>query len=209
VLVQAGAVLVLAGALAACQPSPAPPPATGPRLVVQGPSLQAGEGLVLHAEQAVVDDAGAGQAQVVRAELQPATPAGPGAAAPPPLQIEAPQSDWDLRSRTVHFTGGVTATRGEVQLRCDALEVRYAGPDRVDTATAEGHVLVTRGERRATSERAVLTAADGRIVLEGSPQLSDGPNTLTGRSIALFLDDERVQCEACRLVVAGSALSPQ
>jgi lipopolysaccharide export system protein LptA len=70
---------------------------------------------------------------------------------------------------------------------------------------------VTRGERAATSAKAELEGATGRITMTGEPRLSEGPNTLAGDRIVLWLDDERATCEGaagapCRLVVEGSAL---
>ena len=67
---------------------------------------------------------------------------------------------------------------------------------------------VVRGARTATGATARLTTADGRLVLEGDPRIVDGPNTLTGDRITLFLDDERLECERCRLEVQGGAVLP-
>ncbi len=129
----------------------------------------------------------------------------------PPLEIVADRSEWDLRARTAQFSGNVNVLRGEVSMRCDSLDVRYAGPDRIDRVVATGNVEVRRGERRATAASAELDGATGRIALRGDPRLSEGPNTLVGNSIVLWLDDERATCEGaegapCRLVVEGSAL---
>lgn len=196
--------------LLACGATPLPPEDEGaPRLVVEEAVLRAGEGLTLRAARATVDDLGVGQGSQVQAELRaPAPPVDAAGAAParPPLQITAPQSDWDLRTRSVRFTGGVTATRGAVTLTCQELEVRYASADQVDTATARGQVQVLHGQRTARADQAVLTAADGALTLTGAPQLTEGANTLTGQRIVLWLDDERVRCDDCRLVVAGTAL---
>lgn len=129
----------------------------------------------------------------------------------PPLEIVAERSDWDLKARTARFLGTVQVRRGEVTMRCDALEVRYADAERIDRVVATGSVEVRRGERLATSAAAELDGATGRIALTGEPRLSEGPNTLVGHTIVLWLDDERATCEGaegapCRLVVEGSAL---
>jgi lipopolysaccharide export system protein LptA len=129
----------------------------------------------------------------------------------PPMEILADRSDWDLRARAATFTGHVQVRRGEVTLRCEALDVRYAGAERIDRIVATGNVEVRRGERVATAASAELDGASGRITLTGAPQLSEGPNTLVGTTLVLWLDDERATCEGadgapCRLVVAGSAL---
>jgi lipopolysaccharide export system protein LptA len=129
----------------------------------------------------------------------------------PPLEITATRSDWDLHARTAHFEGDVNVRRGDVDLRCATLDVRYADADRIESVRASGSVEVRRGARTATAAQADLVGATGRLTLTGSPRLSEGPNTLVGRSIVLWLDDERATCEGaggepCRLVVDGSAL---
>lgn len=129
----------------------------------------------------------------------------------PPLEIVAERSEWDLRARTARFTGAVTVRRGDVEMRCAALDVRYADADRIDAVVATGGVEVNRGARTATAQSAELVGATGRITLSGEPTLTEGPNTLMGASIVLWLDDERATCEGadgapCRLVVDGAAL---
>ena len=129
----------------------------------------------------------------------------------PALQITADRSSWDLKNHRAHFTDNVVVTRGDVILRCAALEVTYAGATTIDTVVATGGVVVERGERRAEADRAELTGRNGKIVLTGKPRLSEGVNALAGERITLWLDDEKADCEGgsggpCTLVVAGSAL---
>ena len=129
----------------------------------------------------------------------------------PPIVVKASRSDWDLRARIAHFEGDVRVIRGDVELRCARIEVRYADADHVDTVTASGGVTVTRGAQEARADAAVLVGRTGEITLTGSPSLRDGPNQLIGTRIVLHLDDERVRCEGegdrpCRLEIAGSAL---
>ncbi|MES2639637.1 MAG: LptA/OstA family protein [Myxococcota bacterium] len=187
-------------ALVGCAPQEAAPPlpnaatATGVEVVGEGWSaaaatLRFGAGFAQAAEPAVVRTADG----------------------KPPLEIVAERSDWDLKARTARFVGAVQVRRGEVTMRCDTLEVRYADAERIDRVVATGAVEVNRGERRAKSAAAELDGATGKIALTGEPRLSEGPNTLVGHTIVLWLDDERATCEGvagtpCRLVVEGSAL---
>ncbi len=127
---------------------------------------------------------------------------------PPPLVITGKQSAWDLKKGEVVFDGGVTAIRADVTITCARLEVTYAG-DKVDVARASGDVHVNKGAREATGDTAVLTVADGRVDIGGSPAIRDGRNLMTGSRIVLFLDDERLLCDDCRLEVAGDAVTPR
>lgn len=197
-----GAVWALGLACASGEaPSAAP---LGPPLVVEEARLEA-PGLVLLAATASVEGDGLAQASQVRATVLPPAQASDR----PSLTVEAPDSTWDLKARAVRFSGGVTVTRAEVVLTCDELLVQYAGADRIESALATGRVQVRQGERRASGDSALLTTADGSIVLTGTPRISEGPNELSGQRITLYLDDERVRCEGCRLVVDGQAVSPR
>lgn len=180
----------------ACAADPPPPPSA---LTLQDAALIAEDGSELRMASATVQRDGAGQGAEVRATR----------AGAPPLTIEAPTSDWDLKARVARFTGGVKATRAEVVLTCDELVVSFASRDRVRTAVADGHVVVTQGERRAVGARAELDADSGEIVLTGAPELSEGPNRMRGEKVTLWLDDERVRCEQCSLVVDGEAVRPR
>lgn len=157
------------------------------------------DGTELRMAQAAVDREGAGAGTDVRATV-------PGA---PPLEIAAPQSDWDLRARVARFTGGVTATRADVTMTADTLTVSFKSADRLERAVAEGGVRVVQGARRAEGATAELTVESGEIVLTGAPVLSEGPNRMTGERITLWLDDERVRCDQCRLLVDGEAVRPR
>lgn len=128
----------------------------------------------------------------------------PGA---PALVITGTTSSWNLKDGVVVFEGDVTAVRGDVTLTCARLEVTYKG-DKVDSARASGGVVVDKGSRRAIGESATLTVSDGKLVIEGSPAIHDGNNAMTGDCITLYLDDERLECDACRLEVAGDAVKP-
>lgn len=129
-------------------------------------------------------------------------------AGPPPLVITGKKSAWDLKKGEVSFEGGVTAVRGDVTITCARLDVTYAG-EKVETARASGDVRVTKGGREATGAAATLTVADGRVEITGSPAIRDGGNRMSGERIVLFLDDERLECDACRLEVSGDAVAPE
>ena len=177
-----------------------------PQVTMSGPPMQdvtvvvgrQPETIQLRLAGAWVDDDGAeGRGVDVAAELS----------GKPPLEIRGDRSSWSLKDGIVVFEGEVVATRGDVVLRCARLEVTYAD-DRVQTALASGGVTVEHAARRATASRAQLTVSDGRIVLTGSPEVRDGPNRLEGEPITLFLDDERIECDGCKLVIDGAAVAP-
>ncbi len=127
-----------------------------------------------------------------------------------PLVIVAAKFEWDLKSQTTTFREDVKVTRGPVTLTADTLDVRYKDQDHIDVLTARGHVVVTRGGRVARADNATMTAGDGRVVLTGSPTLTEGVNALVGERIEVFLDQEKATCsggdEPCRLTIVGGGM---
>ncbi len=164
-------------------------------LEAEGVVLALSGGAELSAVLAQVDETGDGRALDVVAK--------DGA-----LEIQAPRTEWDLRSRTAVLTGGVVARRGPVTLRCAQMVVVFSEPGRVERATATGQVRIAHGDRRGTADRAVLTTVDGRIALTGSPVLTDGANQMSGERIVLHMDADKVVCEGCRMRIAPSAVKP-
>jgi len=121
----------------------------------------------------------------------------------PELLIEAEKSSWSMKTRTAEFSGNVAATRGALILRCDELQVQHQEGGEIQEAVASGNVRIESEQWSATGAKAVLDQTDGSLVLTGSPRLAEGANTLVGERIRVFLDDERVECERCKLSIGA------
>ncbi|MGC2719193.1 MAG: LPS export ABC transporter periplasmic protein LptC [Candidatus Acidiferrales bacterium] len=69
-----------------------------------------------------------------------------------------------------------------------------AGGRQMDRALALGDVVVRQGDRRATAEQALYTAADGKFTLSGGkPTIIDASNdTTTGRSLTFFVANDTI-----------------
>jgi lipopolysaccharide transport protein LptA len=132
---------------------------------------------------------------------------GDGAQAPS-LSVASARADWDFKARKVVFDGDVRASRADFVMSCDHLEVSYQRADRLEHATATGHVHIQRGDLEASSESAILDVDSGRVELGGQPRIHQGAQRLAGDRILLWLDDERLECEGCNLVVQGEAVRP-
>lgn len=181
--------------LLACADAPAAPEE---HLTVRGAELTVGPDLVLRAEEATLSPSGAGQGTAASAVATEANA--------PPLEVTADRTQWDLHASEARFEGNVVALRGPVTLRCARLDVGFekGSQPRIVRAVAEGAVEVVRGDQLATAERAELETGTGRLVLTGSPTLRDGPHRMAGGQIVLWLDEDRAECDACRVTVVGS-----
>lgn len=121
----------------------------------------------------------------------------------PELVVSADRSSWVLASGEAVFEGAVKATRGEISLNCDRLEVTHSEEGGVKSAIATGQVEIRREGWLARGETATLDQEQGRLVLTGNPQLEEAGNRLIGERIVVALEGEEVICERCTLSIGA------
>ncbi len=141
---------------------------------------------------------------VVSSFLEPAAsmagrPAPTGRDSRLPVTVRARHLTYSDRTGTAVYQGDVRLATEGATLRSDRMEVHVArgqGGNGValERAVATGHVRVTEPGRRATGDRAVYTAQDGKIVLTGGPpRLTDASKGLvTGRRLTFFIRGDRL-----------------
>ena len=109
-----------------------------------------------------------------------------------PVHVTADRLEADDNDQRVVFSGNAIATQDDVTLRGDRLIIIYTGEKReIEKVVAEGHVRIIKQEKVATGEKAVFFRSEGRIVMTGSPTITEGENFVEGEEITIFLDDER------------------
>ena len=125
--------------------------------------------------------------------------AGAGLAAPPagergkePITIKSNELSTDSKNRTATFTGKVTARQGDLTIYADRVVVHYKqdGGD-VERVEAIGNVRIVQGDRLATAREGVYLSADQKIVLSGDPKVFQGENTVSGKVITYFVNEEK------------------
>ena len=121
----------------------------------------------------------------------------------PELVVSAEQSSWTLAEGKAVFEGNVAATRGELSLHCNRLEITQGEDGQVETAIATGEVEIRRDGWLARGEAASLDQSEGRLVLTGKPRLEEAGNVLVGERIVVSLEGEEVNCERCTLSIGS------
>lgn len=124
-----------------------------------------------------------------------------------PIDIEADSLQVDDQKKVAVFSGNVSATQGEFNLRAKEIEVRYAakakgattasadgaaalpgGSNDITQIDARGKVLVTnKNDMTATSEWAVFDVPKQVVTLGGDVVLSRGSDTITGEKLTVDL----------------------
>lgn len=103
---------------------------------------------------------------------------------------------------TVVFTGHVVATRDDIIIDSDRLEVFYSkqeqsaktaqdGKKAIDRIVATGHVRITKDGKVATGEKAIYEKQAEKITLIGAAQVWEGLNRVKGDTITMFLNENR------------------
>lgn len=106
------------------------------------------------------------------------------------------------------FAGNVKVTQGKTIITSDKLRIYYTsddsdkskdavtGQDSIKRILAIGNVTIRSEDRVAVTPRAEYDAATGIIILSGEgSKVTSGNNTVTGKKITLYRNDDRVTVE--------------
>jgi len=125
-----------------------------------------------------------------------------GAATDEPTIVTSDRLRVDYLNNTGTFEGNVLVVDPRISLRADKMVVTFAGTGTNDTQRsvqrieAIGAVVITQADRKAESEQAVYTDADGRVVLTGNPRVQNEDGTVTGDRITFWRDEKRMDVES-------------
>jgi len=109
-----------------------------------------------------------------------------------PIKIKSDKLFADNERKMATFTGNVAARQGDLTIYADRLVVSYAD-DSGDISSAEvfGNVRIIQGERRAQADHAIYDAKNSRIVLDGNPKVFQNSDTISGKIITYYLDENK------------------
>ncbi len=125
-----------------------------------------------------------------------------------PVLVRAAKLTYVDLQRKAQFTGGVTAKGSDLTITAQTLDINLqasgqrasnaAGPAQLNNIVAEKNVIIQQGDRRATGERLVYTAGDGKFVLTGGPPMvADAEHgTIRGDSLTFYSHDDRIVVES-------------
>jgi lipopolysaccharide transport protein LptA len=128
------------------------------------------------------------------ATLLAAALAASAAARAVPVDVQADAIEYRYKERRTVMTGKplVVLTREDAKLACRRVVAEMDAAGRIERATCEGDVKLTRGDRVVTCARARFESAAGRVTCEGEPELRDGASVVRGELLVYDLDDDRV-----------------
>lgn len=109
-----------------------------------------------------------------------------------PITIKSNELAADNKGKTAVFSGKVVAKQGDITIFSDKLVVIYAdkGGD-VEKVEAFGNVRIVQMNRTGFADQAVYDSRNGRVVLTGTPRVVQGSDSISGKVITYYLDDEK------------------
>ncbi len=118
--------------------------------------------------------------------------------------ITSTRLSFDQQQRTAVFEDQVEVRDRDVNIRADRLTVQFTADHKVDRIEADGRVVIVRDDVRATGAHARYDMRDGKLQLTGNPRLQRGQDVLTGDTITLWRESQRILCEPnARLVIVS------
>jgi lipopolysaccharide export system protein LptA len=118
-----------------------------------------------------------------------------------PIEVTADRMRSENKGDKIIFSGNVVATWGAMEITCDVMEV-YNTPKKegqkeekssADQVIAIGHVIMTKGTRKAKGDKAIYYDKTQQVVLTGSPNATawEGDNQIEGKEMVFLLEEDR------------------
>lgn len=109
-----------------------------------------------------------------------------------PITIKSNELSADNKGKTAIFKGKVVARQGDVTIYADTLTVNYGDEKNdVEKIEANGNVRIVQDNRIGTAAHAVYESRLGKITLTGNPKVTQGADTVSGKTITFFIDEEK------------------
>ncbi|MDD2852818.1 MAG: lipopolysaccharide transport periplasmic protein LptA [Desulfuromonadaceae bacterium] len=109
-----------------------------------------------------------------------------------PITVKSNEMTADNKKKTAVFSGKVVAKQGDVTIFSNKLIVSYAEKnDEVEKVEAFGAVRIVQLNRTGYSEQALYDSRSGRVTLTGSPRVVQGSDSISGKVITYYVDDDR------------------
>ncbi len=109
-----------------------------------------------------------------------------------PITVKSNEMTADNKGKTAIFSGKVVAKQGDITIFSDKLIVNYADKSgEVDKVEAVGNVRIVQQNRTGFADQAVYESRNGRIVLTGNPRVVQGGDSISGKVITYYVDDDK------------------
>lgn len=109
--------------------------------------------------------------------------------------------EFDYRRHIAVFEGDVVVVDPQLTLHSDHLTVLFTPENEVKSVTAWGNVRLKQDDKTGLCERAIYLAKTGEVIMTGNARLFRGKDSVRGRKITFFVDEDRMTCEPGYLII--------
>ena len=99
------------------------------------------------------------------------------------------------------FEEDVVVVDPQITIKSDKLTVRFDSTNSVKSVTAVGNVRLRQGDKTGSCEKAIYVARTGEIILLGDARLNRGSDSVIGRQITFWINEDRLTCEPGHLII--------
>ncbi|MGB9600682.1 MAG: lipopolysaccharide transport periplasmic protein LptA [Myxococcota bacterium] len=118
-----------------------------------------------------------------------------------PIEIKAKRLKIENQNKKATFSDNVVVTRSDMKMTCDLLMAFYNENGKIEKFECIGNVKLTKGERVATSNKAVYDNRNSTVIMTGNPYYSDGENRFWGDVVDYDLENDVVNVKNIKAVV--------
>jgi lipopolysaccharide export system protein LptA len=109
-----------------------------------------------------------------------------------PITVKSNDLAADNKGKIAVFTGKVVAKHGDITIFAEKLTVSYGDlKGEVEKVEAEIDVRIVQENRIGTAAHATYQSKEGLIVLTGKPKILQGTDSVSGKTITYYLDEDR------------------
>ena len=109
-----------------------------------------------------------------------------------PITVKSNEMTADNKGKTAVFLGKVVAKQGDMTIFSDKLIVNYGDKNsEIEKVEAFGNVRIIQLNRTGFADQAVYDSINGKIVLTGTPRVVQGNDSISGKVITYYLDDDK------------------
>lgn len=102
-------------------------------------------------------------------------------------QIDIKSDSLEVNNKTgvATFSGNVHASKGDLEIFSNVLNVYYAKNNSIKSLIAEGNVRIIKKDDYITGDKAVYYNVSGVAVITGNPVAHEGRNEISGKKIVI------------------------
>ncbi|HIJ97129.1 MAG TPA: lipopolysaccharide transport periplasmic protein LptA [Desulfuromonadales bacterium] len=106
-----------------------------------------------------------------------------------PITIKSNELTADNKGKIAVFSGKVVAKQGDITIFADKIAVNYGEKKgEVEKIEATGNVRIVQQNRTGFAAQAVYNSRNGLIVLTGTPHVTQGSDSISGKIITYYVD---------------------